>query len=202
MFSKASPQVLPSSEERGNASRRASEDDRRADALPLRELWAEDFETHDRLWLEPGFWAVAVHRLGARSRRAKSPHLRRPLAIAHKVLSTGVDWIWGINLPASTEVGRRLRIWHHGSILLNAKSIGNDVHVRQDTTFGPMRDRDASRPECLPVIEDGVDIGSGACVLGGVNVGKGSFVGANSVVVQEVPAGATVFGVPARIIPK
>lgn len=180
----------------------AATDDRPADALPLRELIAEDFRTHDRLWLEPGFWAVAVHRLGVRSQRVKSPMLRRPLAVAHQLLSTSVDWIWGINLPTSTRIGRRLRIWHHGSILLNARSIGNDVHIRQDTTFGPVRERDAGRPECLPVVEDNVDIGSGACVLGSVEVGKGSFVGANSVVVQQVPPGATVFGVPARIIPK
>jgi serine O-acetyltransferase len=169
--------------------------------MPLRELWAEDFATHDSLWLEPGFWAVAVHRLAARSQRAQSALLRRPLSLAHRVLSTGVDWMWGIRVPASTQVGRRLRIWHHGSILLNARSIGNDVHIRQDTTLGPVRDRDADKPTCLPVVEDNVDIGSGACVLGGVHVGKGSFVGANSVVIQEVPPGTTVFGVPARIIP-
>ncbi len=203
MVSESSPRTVPlSPQEHGIPADRPAGDGRSADALPLRELWAEDFETHGRLWLEPGFWAVAVHRLAARSQRAKSPLVQRPLAIAHKVLSTSVDWIWGISLPASTQVGRRLRIWHHGSILLNAKSIGNDVHVRQDTTFGPLRERDGARPECLPVIEDDVDIGSGACVLGSVHVGKGSFVGANSVVVQEVPAGTTVFGVPARIVPK
>jgi serine O-acetyltransferase len=194
------PKTQPSLQQDGSAS--ADEDQRAAEALPLRELWAEDFETHDRLWLEPGFWAIAVHRLGARSQRLKSPILRRPLALAHQILSTGVDWVWGISLPASTQIGRRLRIWHHGSILLHARSIGNDVHIRQDTTFGPLRARDAGRPECLPVVEDNVDIGSGACVLGGVHLGKGSFVGANSVVMQEVPPGVTVFGVPARIIPK
>jgi len=203
MVSELSPRAAPLlSQQDGNSPEPEAKDARTAEALPLHELLAEDFRTHDGLWLEPGFWAVAVHRLGARSQRLKSPVLRRPLALAHQVLSTGIDWLWGINLPASTEIGRRLRIWHHGSILLNARAIGNDVHIRQDTTLGPLRDRDASRPECLPVLEDNVDIGSGACVLGGVHVGKGSFVGANSVVVQEVPAGATVFGVPARIIPR
>jgi serine O-acetyltransferase len=186
----------------GKPAEAAVRDDRSADALSLSELIAEDFRTHDRLWLEPGFWALAVHRLGVRSQRVKSPVVRRPLALAQQLLSTSVDWIWGINLPTSAQIGRRLRIWHHGSILLNARSIGNDVHIRQDTTFGPVRERDATRPECLPVVEDNVDIGSGACVLGGVHVGRGSFVGANSVVVHEVPPGATVFGVPARIIPK
>ncbi len=177
-------------------------DKRSAEELSLRELLAEDFTTHDRLWLEPGFWAVAAHRLGTRASRVSPAALRRPLLSAHKVLTTAIDWVWGICLPNTTRVGRRFRIWHHGSILLNARSIGDDVHIRQDTTFGPVRQADAGRPECLPVIEDGVDIGSGACVVGDVHVGKGAFVGANSVVTQQVPPGVVVFGVPARIIPQ
>jgi serine O-acetyltransferase len=177
-------------------------DRRGADDLSLRELLAEDFATHDRLWLEPGFWAIAAHRLGTRASRVNPELLRRPLMAAHKVLATTIDWVWGIQLPPSTRVGRRFRIWHHGSILLNARSIGDDVHIRHDTTFGPVRIADAGRPECLPVIEDNVDMGSGACVLGDVRVGKGSFVGANSVVMQPVPPGVVAFGVPARIIPK
>jgi serine acetyltransferase len=51
------------------------------------------------------------------------------------------------------------------------------------------------------VIEDGADIGSGVCVLGGVTVGKDAFIGANSVVLKSVPAQTTVLGVPARILP-
>jgi serine O-acetyltransferase len=180
----------------------SSRDERNSEELSLRELLAEDFATHDRLWLEPGFWAVAAHRLGARASQVSPAILRRPFLAAHKVLATTIDWVWGISLPNATRVGRRFRIWHHGSILLNARSIGNDVHVRQDTTFGPVRMADAGRPECLPVIEDGADIGSGVCVVGDVHVGKGAFVGANSVVIQQVPPGAVAFGVPARIIPQ
>jgi serine O-acetyltransferase len=177
-------------------------DGRGAEELSLREVLAEDFATHDRLWLEPGFWAIAAHRLGTRASRVAPELLRRPLMATHKVLATAIDWMWGIHLPATTRVGRRVRIWHHGSILLNARSIGDDVHIRQATTLGPVRIADAVRSECLPVIEDGVDMGSGVCVLGAVCVGKGSFVGANSVVMQPVPPGAVAFGVPARIIPK
>jgi serine O-acetyltransferase len=177
-------------------------DGRGAEELSLREVLAEDFATHDRLWLEPGFWAVAAHRLGTRASQVNPELLRRPLMAAHKVLATTIDWMWGIHLPPTTRVGRRFRIWHHGSILLNARSIGNDVHIRQDTTLGPVHIADAGRSECLPVIEDGVDMGSGVCVLGDVCVGKGSFVGANSVVMQPVPPGVVAFGVPARIIPK
>jgi serine O-acetyltransferase len=177
-------------------------DVRRADEVPLRELLAEDFATHDRLWLEPGFWALAAHRVGTRLERIAPAALQRSVGLAQRVMTTAVDWVWGISLPASTQVGRRLRIWHHGAIVLNARSIGDDVHVRHDTTISAVRMADASKADNLPVIGDGVDIGSGACVLGNVRLGKGAFVGANSVVLQEVPPEAVVFGVPARIIPK
>ncbi len=180
----------------------APADSRPAEELPLRQLLAEDFATHDRHFMEPGLWALAVHRLGRRLERVQPAVLRRPLDLGYQVLSTTVDWIWGIKLPRSTRVGRRLRIWHHGSILLNARSIGDDVHIRNATTLSSVRMADAGDVDQLPVIEDGVDIGSGACVLGGVRLGKGAFVGANSVVLHEVPPGAVVLGVPARILPK
>jgi serine O-acetyltransferase len=127
--------------------------------------------------------------------------VRRPLEATHTLLSTAVDWLWGINVPRTTRLGRRVRIWHNGSIVLNARAIGNDVQLRHDTTLGPVRMSDRHRPEQLPVIEDGADVGSGACILGDVTLGKGAMVGANSVVLRSVPAGATVFGVPAKVVP-
>jgi serine O-acetyltransferase len=177
-------------------------DDRPADELSLREVWAEDFATYDRRLVEPGLWAVAVHRFGARIDKIDPGLLRRPAETAHKILSTAVDWIWGINLPRTTRLGRRVRIWHNGSILLNARSIGNDVQIRHDTTFGSVSIKDSLRPDHLPVIEDGAEVGSGVCILGDVTLGRGAIVGANAVVLKSVPPGATVFGVPARIVAK
>jgi serine O-acetyltransferase len=183
-------------------SNASAADDRAADGLSLREILTEDLATYDHRLVEPGLWAVAVHRLGSRLDQVGSPALRRPLEVAHKLLFTAVDWVWGINLPRTTRLGRRVRIWHNGSIWLNARSIGNDVQIRHDTTLGSVRIRDSQRPEQLPVIEDGADIGSGACILGPVTLGRGAVVGANAVVLQSVPPEATVFGVPARIMPK
>jgi serine O-acetyltransferase len=174
-------------------------DPRSADEVPLPELLAEDFATYEYSWLEPGLWAVVVHRVGARANRSAGLR-RRSLLAAHRLASTAVDWVWGIHLPRTLHLGRRVRIWHFGSLVLNARSIGNDVHFRHDTTLGPVRSADRNRPEALPVIEDRVEIGSGACIVGGITVGRGAHVGANAVVLEPVPAGATVFGVPARII--
>ena len=176
------------------------QDRRSADDMPLYEVWAEDFDTHGRNLVAPGFWAIAVHRIGARLSRGPKV-TQRPLEGVHKVLSTAVDWVWGIRVPRHTRVGRRVHIWHFGSLLLNARSIGNDVHIRHDTTFGPLRANDGDRPENLPVIQDCVEIGSGACILGGIQIGTGARVGANTVVIEPVACGVTVFGVPARVIP-
>ena len=52
------------------------------------------------------------------------------------------------------------------------------------------------------MIEAFADIGSGACILGPVTLGQGAVIGANTVVLQSVPPGATAFGVPARVVPK
>ena len=176
-------------------------DERPAEEVPLHELIAEDFATHQRNVISPGFWALAVHRVGARVDRVGMKAARKPLARAHKLLATTVDWVWGIRVPTHTRVGRRVHIWHFGSLLLNARSIGDDVHIRHDTTFGPLRAVNLDDLSALPVIGSRVEIGSGACVLGGIAVGDGARVGANTVVIEHVPAGATVFGVPSRVIP-
>lgn len=175
-------------------------DQRGSNELGLLELLAEDFATFDRTVVDPGLWAVAVHRFGTRVDRLGAGPVRSVLGAVYDGLSTTVDWVWGINIPRTVELGRRVRLWHNGCMLLNARTIGNDVHIRHDTTFGPVRGT-TTRPEALPVIEDRVDIGSGACVLGGVRVGHDSTIGANTVVMKDVPAHATVLGVPARVIP-
>jgi serine O-acetyltransferase len=176
-------------------------DRRSAQEVPLLELLIEDFNTHDKELTSPGFWAVAAHHVGERIDRIEPALLRRPLGTLQSAFATAVDWVWGIQVPRQTKLGRRVHIWHFGSTLLNARSIGNDVHIRHDTTVGPVRSVDGKKLEALPIIEDSVDLGSGTCVMGGVTVGEGAVICANTVVLEAVPAGATVFGVPGRIIP-
>jgi N-acetylglucosaminyl-diphospho-decaprenol L-rhamnosyltransferase len=175
-------------------------DQRPPEALGALEILAEDFATFDRDLSQPGFWAVAAHRLGRRAAAAHTLPARVALQATYKALFTTVDWVWGIHLPRTVELGRRVRIWHNGCMLLVARSIGNDVHLRHDTTFGPLRGA-AGAPEDLPVIEDRADIGSGVCVLGAVSVGHDAVVGANSVVLKNVQPNTTVLGVPARMVP-
>jgi serine O-acetyltransferase len=195
----------PTDHEAGNASTAAKSpgaghDRRSAAELDTWELLSEDFGTHDRDVFEPGLWAVLVQRLGARSLLIDSAPLRIVCDGAYFVLSTAVDWGLGISLPRTVQLGRRVRLWHSGCMFLTARSIGNDVHIRQTTTFGPAHGAGDS-PDALPVIEDGADIGSGTCILGPVTVGHDAVVGANSVVLEDVPPHANVLGVPARTVP-
>lgn len=169
------------------------------DDIGLLELIAEDFRTHDSSVAEPGFWTVALHRLGNARMGVQKRWLRAPLSLSYKVAFVLTDWMFGIELPYTVKLGRRVRIWHHGGIVINARAIGNDVHIRHNTTLGIAR-RDALGQ--LPLIGDRVDIGAGACILGAVSVGDDALIGANSVVVDDVPKGATAVGAPARVVMK
>ena len=101
-------------------------------------LLAEDLRTHDGDFLEQGFWAIAVHRFG--NWRMGLPRLiRPPFTLLYGFLFKMVEWTCGITLPYTTKLGRRVRIWHHGGMILHARSIGNDVHIRHNTTFGVAR---------------------------------------------------------------
>src|SRR5207244_360231 len=102
-------------------------------------LVREDFHTHDESLLEPGFWAVAVHRFGNWRMGIRPKALRAPFSLAYKVASTSICWLWGIELGYTVKLGRRVRIWHHGGMVLSARSIGDDVHIRHNTTMGIAR---------------------------------------------------------------
>lgn len=165
--------------------------------IPLAWLLLEDLRTHDMNLLEPGFWAVAVHRLGNWRMNVRPRPLRAPLSLAYQATSRLVNWTWGIKLDYTVKLGRRVRIWHHGGMILGARSIGDDVHLRQNTTLGVVR---RGQNAGKPVIGDRVDVGAGACILGPVEVGHDAVVGANAVVLRDVPPGAVVGGVPARVL--
>jgi serine O-acetyltransferase len=170
-----------------------------AEAISLRELLTEDFRTHDASLLEPGFWAIAIHRVGERASAIESPAFRLPLNAAAGALSTAADWAFGIKLHRGLKLGRRVRLWHRGGIQLAARSIGNDVHLRPNTTFGAPGEA-SNDPSRWPTIGDRADIGAGACVLGNVRVGEGAFVGANALITEDVPACGLVVGVPGRLL--
>jgi serine O-acetyltransferase len=159
-------------------------------------LLREDLRTHDGNPFEQGFWAIAVHRFGNWRMGFPKP-LRAPMTLLFRFLTKWVEWTCGISLPYTVRLGRRVRIWHHGGMVLNARSIGDDVHIRQNTTFG-LTGKDQPS-EAIPTIEDRVDLGCNVCVAGAVTIGHDSRIGANTLVIHDIPPGAVAAGVPARI---
>jgi serine O-acetyltransferase len=163
--------------------------------IGLLALIAEDYRTHDRKLLEPGFVAIAVHRFGNARMGVRPRVLRAPLTLLYRLMFTAVNWLWGIDLSYTVRLGRRVRIWHHGGMVLGARAIGDDVHIRHNTTFGVLNRRDL---DGKPIIGNRVDVGVGACVLGAITVGDDAVIGPNSVVLRDLPPGSVVMGIPAR----
>ncbi|MBI1947090.1 MAG: transferase [Deltaproteobacteria bacterium] len=163
--------------------------------LGLLALIREDFRTHGNKPLEPGFAALLVHRLANARWDLRSKAARLPVTALCRLGYTWVDLVLGIEIPYSTQVGRRVRIWHHGGIVLGARAIGDDVQIRQNTTFGVLHMGDEGG---VPIIGNRVELGAGACVAGPVTVGDDSVVGPNSLVIRDLPPKSVVMGVPAR----
>ena len=165
--------------------------------MTLWELWKEDFRTHERDLFSQGFWAIALHRFG--NWRMDFPKLLRlPLSLLYKFLYKFVEWTCGISLNYPVRVGRRVRIWHHSGMILGARSIGNDVHIRQNTTFGVARRGD--HRSLKPIIQDRVDIGAGVVIAGAITIGHDSVIGANAVVLKDIPPYSLAVGIPAKVV--
>lgn len=185
---------------------RAIEDARFAPSLGNRNanpsgvgLWAliaEDYRTHGCDWYSEGFWALFWHRAG-NWRMGLPKLLRMPMTLIYRTMFRRVSRSTGIYLPYTVRVGRRVRLEHFGGMILVAQWIGDDVTIRQNTTFGIAR---PDRLQDRPVIGDRVEIGAGAVILGAVRVGDDAVIGANAVVRRDVAEGTIVGGVPARQI--
>jgi serine O-acetyltransferase len=162
-------------------------------ALPLWQLLAEDRATHGAFSV-PGFVALAVHRLGNQRMEVRSKLLRAPLTAAYRAAYHAVIALWGIDLPYNVKIGRRVRFVHHGCIVVGAWSIGDDVIIRGPATLGLARRGQTG----TPVIERGVELGPRACVVGDIVVGEAAYVGPNTVLTEDLQAGATALGNPSR----
>jgi serine O-acetyltransferase len=136
----------------------------------LHAIWA--YRLHHSLW-------IRGHRLIAR------------------LISQAVRAATGVEIHPGATIGRRFFIDHGmGVVIGETAEIGDDVMIYHDVTLGGRSLRKTKRH---PTIGDGVTIGAGARVLGPVVVGKGAQVGANAVVVRDVPEGAIVVGVPGQV---
>lgn len=163
-------------------------------------FWAligEDFRTHDRDVLSQGFWTLFWHRFGNWRMSVNSRPLRLPMTLVYRIMSKLCQWWSGILLPYTVKVGRRVKLEHFGGMILVANRIGDDVIIRQNTTFGIAGLGDL---EGRPVIGDRVEFGAGVVAVGRVKIGSDTVIGANAVVTKDIPPGVVAVGVPARVL--
>lgn len=159
----------------------------------------EDIRMHEGKWSGQGLWVMLPYRFGCWRYSVRPALLRKPLSLAYRIMKTLSQILTGIDLPCEVQVGRRFRIEHFGGIIISGDTVlGDDVVIRNGVTIGLKRRDDPGSP----VIGNRVDIGAGAKLLGKIRIGDDVMIGANAVVITDVPSNSIAVGIPARIIPR
>lgn len=141
--------------------------------------------------LYPGLWAVGFHRVAHRLFRARLFFLAR--AVNHLA-----RFFTAIDIHPGATIGRHLFIDHGFTVIGETAEIGNNVTIYQCVTLGGTNPANGIGGKRHPTLSDDSIIGSGAQILGPITIGRRARVGANAVVTEDVPEGATMVGVKAR----
>jgi serine O-acetyltransferase len=139
------------------------------------------------LWQYLPLQAMLLFRLGAWFHRKKIP-------LFPGMLQRLICILYGLEIAVGADIGGGLYIPHTVGTVIAPRKIGENCSIIAAVTIG-MRTEYA-----FPNIGDGVFIGAGARVLGGIQIGDGAVIGANAVVISDIPPGATAVGIPARVI--
>ncbi len=159
----------------------------------------QDWQAHDRVWSRHGFWVLVVYRFGRWRYGVRSRLLRAPLSFLYKLLKFFADALLGVELPCEATIGQRLVIEHIGGIVISGDAVfGDDCILRNGVTVG-LRNRGHSGS---PTLGNRVDIGAGAKLLGPIRIGNDVAIGANAVVLCDVPDNSIAVGIPAQIKPR
>lgn len=108
--------------------------------------------------------------------------------------------LFGIEVAPKCDIGGGLFLPHTSGTVVGAWSVGKDVTIFQNVTLGAKSADMGWNIEKRPSVGDGVTLGAGCKVLGPIHVGTGSVVGANAVVLTDVPQNVTVAGIPASVV--
>lgn len=136
---------------------------------------------------QDGYKVLLLNRVRESARRWHVPGVNHALRLVTTVL-------YSIELGNDIELGEGIDFTHTlGTVIGGTSKVGARVKFMGNNTIGTAKDNGC------PVIEDDVVIGCGARILGPVHIGKGAFIGANAVVLSDVPAGAVATGIPAKV---
>jgi serine O-acetyltransferase len=144
--------------------------------------------------LYPGAWAIALHRAAHWLWGGRLYFLARLVNHVARFLTS-------IDIHPGATIGKNFFIDHGFTVIGETAEIGNDVTIYQSVTLGGTNPSTGVGGKRHPTLRDGVVIGSGAQVLGPIEVGEGGRVGANAVVTKDVLPNTTVVGIPARPVP-
>ncbi len=159
----------------------------------------EDWHTYERQISRQGFWVMIVYRFGRWRYSIGQRWLRIPFSFAYKFLQKLIEILTGIELPCEVTLGRRFRIEHFGGIIISGDAtFGDDCIIRNGVTVGLRY----TGQRGSPVIGNRVDIGAGAKILGTIHIGDDVAIGANAVVLCDVPSNSIAVGIPARVLPR
>lgn len=159
----------------------------------------EDFRAYDGRWGTQGFWVMLVYRFGRWRYSVRPIIARKSFSLVYRLLYKFVQIITGIELPCEAVVGRNFVIDHFGGIVISGYArFGDNCRIRDGVVVGLRRVEEA----CAPSIGNNVDIGSGAKLLGPIRIGDNVVIGANAVVLCDVPDNSVAVGVPAVVKPR
>lgn len=163
-------------------------------------IWREDLIANRGYVFSPGFHVLAVYRFGVWSRQ----HDGFAGWLLDKMYTVGylvVRMLYGAELPRFAVVGRRLSLPHPVGVIISGQAkIGDDCVIRQNVTVGQFTHQRHRRRPVAPTLGDGVSIGAGAVLVGGVKIGDGARIGPNAVVMKDVPAGGSAFARAAGVM--
>lgn len=155
----------------------------------------KDFKSYNKQ-IEWGFIAMIIYRFGRWRYKINIGLFRKPFSIIYKILFFYIKGK-GIELPCEVEIGENFRIDHQGGIVISGYSkFGNDCVIRNGVTVGIARQGENKSP----IFGDNVDIGTGAKIIGDIKIGNNVKIGANAVVIKNIPDNCIAVGVPAKII--
>ncbi len=142
----------------------------------------------------PGVWALGFHRIAHALYRAD-------LFLLARIVNHFSRFLTAIDIHPGARIGRNLFIDHGFVVIGETSVVGDNVTIYQGATLGGTNPTSGIGGKRHPTIGNDVIISLGAAILGPITVGNGAKIGANAVVTKDVPAGATMIGIPARAIP-